>query len=146
MIVLAGLVAGCGLVRRISFEEPTVTVTGIDLIGLDLSGGTLAVHLDVYNPNPYALRGADLTLEVRLEDTRFGSASHPGRFEFPAEEHADISLTADFTWKGIGRAAGAFISGGRVKYRATGRVTFQSAVGERRVPVELTGQMGLETP
>jgi hypothetical protein len=63
------------------FAKPTVQLEAIQVLGLDLVGGRLALVLDVYNPNSYDLRGLGLEAERRIRGsgTRCSTEGLPSR-------------------------------------------------------------------
>src|ERR1051326_3907833 len=72
---IAAVLTGCKtLGSALHFAEPEVQLKEIQITGLGLSGGTLNLALDVYNPNGYRLRSTRLELGVDLESTHFGDA------------------------------------------------------------------------
>ena len=69
------LAAGCAtLGHALRFQEPAITLKEIRVTGLGLTGGTLDLALDVFNPNDYRLRSTRLELGIDLEQVHFGDA------------------------------------------------------------------------
>ena len=76
LIVLSLLaLPGCATLRSaLSFQEPQLELQEINITGLGLTGGTLDLVFDVYNPNDYRLRSTRLEVGLDLEGTHFGDA------------------------------------------------------------------------
>ena len=136
---MAAAAGGCALAGGAWFQEPHVRLEGVAVTGLGLSGGSLRVELDVYNPNPYDIRGARLTAELHLEDTRFGELQHERVFELTAESHTRLEIPMQFTWEGVGAAARGMLSRGSVPYRLEGRLLIDTPGGDKRVTIGTGG-------
>src|SRR5665213_506563 len=61
---LAG--AGCSMLGKAAFKQPVVTLKDVAVRGLGLTGGSLDVKLNVYNPNHYRLDATRLTYQVNM--------------------------------------------------------------------------------
>ncbi len=140
---LAASVSGCALFKRFSFESPTVRLEFIEVTRLDFRGGALRLQLAIYNPNPYQLRGGQLGATLDLEDTHFGEAVFEGGAKLTAGEQTWVTVPMEFTWQGVGAAARGLLTRGAVAYRLEGRLQVQTPGGERWVPLQLTGDVGV---
>src|SRR6266498_3834569 len=69
------LCVACATLGRLSFKEPDLELEQINLTGLGLTGGTLDLVFDVYNPNDYRIRSTRLDVGIDLEGTHFGDGS-----------------------------------------------------------------------
>src|SRR5712691_3168392 len=69
------LLTGCATMRSaLSFQEPQIQLQEIHVTGMGLTGGTLDLVFDVYNPNGYRLRSTRLEVGLELEGSHFGDA------------------------------------------------------------------------
>jgi LEA14-like dessication related protein len=137
-------VTGCATIRSaISFTEPDVSLERIDITGLGMSGGTLDLVLDVYNPNAYEIRGTRLELGLDLEGTHFGDALMERPLALSQQAHSQVVVPVRFEWAGVGAAARALIDRQSVAYRLAGAVLVDTPIGERRVGVTRTGDVPL---
>lgn len=135
---------GCATIRSaISFKEPDVALERIEITGLGVTGGTFDLVLDVYNPNPYEIRGTRLELGLDLEGTHFGDALLERPLALSQEAHSRVVVPVRFEWAGIGAAAQALVSRQSVAYRLAGAVLVDTPVGERRVGIARTGDVPL---
>jgi LEA14-like dessication related protein len=142
-LVLAASFSGCALFKRFSFESPTVRLEFIEVTRLDFEGGALRLQLAVYNPNPYDLRGGRLSATLDLEGTHFGEAAFDREAKLTAGEQNWVTVPIEFTWQGVGAAARGVLTRGAVAYRLEGRLLVHTPSGERWVPLELTGDVGV---
>jgi hypothetical protein len=67
LTTLVVILAACG---SSVFKQPQVTLEGVQIGGLGLTGGTLMVHLEIINPNRFALNANQLDYELALRDPR----------------------------------------------------------------------------
>ena len=135
--------SGCALFKRFSFESPTVRLEFIEVTRLDFEGGALRLQLAIYNPNPYELRGSQLSATLNLEGTHFGEAAFDRGAKLTAGEQTWVTVPMEFTWQGVGAAARGLLTRGAVAYRLEGRLLVQTPGGERWVPLELQGDVGV---
>jgi len=136
--------AACALFQRFSFSEPTVTLAAVHVTGLDLSGGSLALALEVHNPNAYALRGGEFTADVTLEDRPFGAVSRSEAWNLPARGDTTVTVHLAFAWSAVGTAARAVLDRGSVRYRLAGRVLVTTPIDDRWVAVQQRGDVPVE--
>lgn len=145
-LALAAVLAapGCSAVRRaLTFEEPAVTLERIEITGVGLTGGTLDLVLDVYNPNGYDIRGTRVELGLDLEGTHFGDALVERPVALAGGGHARVVVPVRFEWAGVGAAARALLDRQAVAYQLTGAVVVDTPVGDRRVGVRRQGDVPL---
>ena len=143
VIAVAGL-AACATIRSaISFTEPDVTLEKIEITGLGMSGGTLDLVLDVFNPNAYEIRGTRLELGLDVEGTHFGDALMERPLVLSQEAHSRVVVPVRFEWAGVGAAARALVDKQSVAYRLNGAVLVDTPIGDKRVGVNRTGEVPL---
>jgi LEA14-like dessication related protein len=143
MLAAVAIFAGCGL----AFQEPTFTVTEVRLASLGLGGGTLAVVLDIDNPNRYALESEDF--QYRLEILDDVMAEEPwltlaeGRLEesvrIPSRESGTVRAEIPFEFGAVGMAVGGLLRRGELEYRFTGELGVRTPLGAPRVAFDERG-------
>lgn len=143
---LAGAVAGCAtLGNALRFQEPDLRLQEVQVTGLTVSGGTLDLTLDVFNPNGYRLRSTRLEVGIDLEDVHFGDALFETAVELPAQQHSVITVPVRFDWAGLGAGARALLVRQAVRYGLTGVATLNTPLGDRRVRLRADGDVPLRT-
>jgi LEA14-like dessication related protein len=141
---LLAAVTSCALFQRFSFTPPTVALETITVTGLDFSGGSLRLLLDVYNPNPYELKGAEFRASVDLEQTPFGEVVRNEPLALPGSTHAPVEVDVRFTWQGVGAAARGLFERGAVAYALNGSMLVDTPVDQRRVKIGTKGSVTME--
>jgi LEA14-like dessication related protein len=140
------LAAGCAtLGHALRFEEPAITLKEIQVTGIGLTGGTLNLALDVFNPNDYRLRSTRLELGIDLEQVHFGDALLETPLELPSQQHSLVTVPVRFEWAGLGAGARALLSRQGVRFGLTGVATLGTPLGDRRVQVHGSGDVPLRT-
>ena len=143
---LAAMAAGCAtLGRALRFEEPDIRLQEVRVTGLSLSGGTLDLTLDVFNPNGYRLRSTRLEVGIDLEDVHFGDALFESPVELPSQQHSLMTVPVRFEWAGLGAGARALLSRQSIRYGLTGVATLNTPLGDQRVQIRATGDVPLRT-
>lgn len=133
------LLGACATLQRLSFQRPTVAISEVHITGLGLSGGSLDVVLDVYNPNSYELRSPRMDATLDLEDTPFGTLGLAQPLRLPAGSHSSVSLPLRFTWEGVGAGAKALLQNGSVRYKLGGDLYVDTPIGEKTIGLSTTG-------
>ena len=141
MIVLGAVLAAaaCGPLGR-KFKEPVVTFKEGRVTGLGLTGGSIEVVLDVYNPNGYRLDGSRLTYTIMVDSVRFGDGEYNQRFEVQKGETSTVRLPLSFSYAGVGAAGRQLMQTGSVEYRVKGDITFGTPIGSFTRPYDQRGR------
>jgi LEA14-like dessication related protein len=138
------LVAGCAtLGHALRFQEPDITLKEIRVTGLGLTGGTLDLALDVFNPNDYRLRSTRLEVGIDLEQAHFGDALVETPLELPSQQHSLVTVPVRFEWAGLGAGARGLLTRQAIRFGLTGVVTLGTPLGDRRVRVSGSGDVPL---
>jgi LEA14-like dessication related protein len=132
--------AACAGMGLGGFEEPVVTVRDVALRGVGLTGGSVDIRLNVYNPNNFRLDGTELTYQLWVDSIPFGSGVTRVNFVVSSNDSTVVTLPLDFTWSGVGSAGRTVINTGTVPYRVAGQIRVSSAVGGVTVPYDRTGR------
>lgn len=138
------LVTGCAsLGHALHFTEPDVRLQEIRVTGLGLTGGTLDLALDVFNPNDFRLRSTRLEVGIDLEDTHFGDALMELPVELPSQQHTLVTVPVRFEWAGLGAGARGLVTRQAIRYGLTGVVSVDTPIGDRRVRLHGSGDVPL---
>lgn len=137
--------ASCASLRSaLSFQEPQLKLEEINVTGLGLTGGTLDLVFDVYNPNGYRLRSTKLEVGLDLEDVHFGDALIDKPLDLSPENHNRVIVPVRFEWAGVGAGARALLLRQAIRYGVTGAVLVDTPLGERRVAIKASGDVPLK--
>jgi LEA14-like dessication related protein len=131
---------GCASLGRASFKDPLVTFKDARITGLGVSGGSLEIVLDVYNPNKFRLEGTKVTYKVVVDSTDFGEVAYTTRFGVDEGATNEVRLPLNFTYRGAGAAGRALSQMGTVQYRVLGDFTVTTPVGTFTRPYDQAGR------
>jgi LEA14-like dessication related protein len=137
------LCLSCATLGRLSFTEPDVSLQEIAVTGIGLTGGTLDLVFDVYNPNEYRLRSTRLEVGLDLEGKHFGDALLDRPLDLSPTNHSRVVVPVRFEWAGIGAGAKALVTRQTVGYGITGAVLLETPLGDRRVALKGAGTVPL---
>ena len=144
LALLAGVVTACATLRNaLKFESPQIELQQINVTGMGLSGGTLDLVFDVYNPNQYRLRSTRLEVGLELASTDFGEALIDKPLDLSPQNHSQVVMPVRFTWTGVGAAARSLLQSQALPYAITGAVILDTPIGERRVQLQSNGKVPL---
>jgi LEA14-like dessication related protein len=138
------VVAGCATLGKLYFTEPDVQLKEIDVTGISLSGGSLNLVFDVYNPNTYRIRSTRLQLGLDLEGTHFGDALLEKPLDLSPENHSQVVVPVLFQWAGVGAGARGLLTRQGLRYGLTGTVFLDTPLGDRRVTLHGGGDVPLK--
>jgi LEA14-like dessication related protein len=136
-------IAGCVVPRSAVFRQPDVSLKEIHVTGLGLSGGTLDLVFDVFNPNPYRIRSTRLEIGLDLEQTHFGDALFERPLDLSPENHSEVLVPVRFEWAGVGAGAKGLLKRQAVAYGVTGAVLLDTPLGVQRVALHGQGEVPL---
>lgn len=142
--VAALLCLSCATLGKLVFQEPAIELQEINVTGLGLTGGTLDLVLDVWNPNDYRIRSTRLEVGIDLEGTHFGDALLDRPLDLSPTNHSRIVVPVRFEWAGLGAGAKALLTRKAVAYGITGTVALDTPLGDKRVVVTGTGDVPLK--
>lgn len=134
------------------FRQPEVTLAGVQLAGLGLTGGTLLVNVRVSNPNRFSLGANTLRYDLYVGDARrsgdttwlpFASGLYDRGFSVGGGDTATVQIPVDFNYADLGGAASSILRAGTFHYRASGQVDVNTPLGSRLVPFLKRGTVTL---
>ena len=138
MAVMA--ISACATLGRGVFQEPIVNFKDLRVRGLGLSGGSLDVYLNVYNPNGFRLDATRLTYKLLVGENELGTGALDSRFTVQDKDSTTVRIPVDFTYSGIGSAARQMLQSGSVPYTVTGDVTVATPLGNFTRPYSGSGR------
>lgn len=137
---LVTVLAGCASLGGATFEEPIVTFKDARITGLGVTGGSIEVVLDVYNPNRFRLDGTRLTYRVLVDSTTFGEGEYLTKFEVDERGTNTVRLPFSFSYSGVGAAGRQLSQTGSVEYRVVGDLTVATPLGSFTRPYDQKGR------
>ncbi|MHB1192531.1 MAG: LEA/WHy family protein [Longimicrobiales bacterium] len=137
------VVAGCAL----AYKAPTLTVGEVRLASMGLTGGSLAVTLEVENPNRYALESRAFRYALAFSE---GSPDAPvwstlleGQLDrvvrFAGQAVEPVEITVPFEAASMGAALARLLRQGELEYRFSGELIAGTPLGEKRIPFDQRG-------
>jgi LEA14-like dessication related protein len=137
--------SSCATLRNaLNFEQPQIELREIHVTGLGMSGGTMDLVFDVYNPNEYRLRSTRLEVGLQLAGTDFGEALIDKPLDLSPQNHSQVVMPVRFTWAGVGAAARSLLESQELPYGLTGAVLLDTPIGERKVELKSNGHVPLK--
>lgn len=132
--------AGCATLGMRHFKEPVVTFKDLKVTGLGVTGGSMEILLDVYNPNNFKLDGSRLTYHLMVDSLTVGTGSYDSRFQVEKGQSSEIRLPFSFSYSGMSAAGRQLMQTGSVEYRVLGDVTVNTPLGAFTRPYDQRGR------
>lgn len=133
----------CATLGKLAFHDPEIELQEIDITGLGLTGGTLDLVFDVWNPNDYRIRSTRLEVGIDLEGTHFGDALLDRPLDLSPMNHSRVVVPVRFEWAGLGAGAKALLTRKALAYAITGAVVLDTPLGGKRVALKGKGDVPL---
>jgi LEA14-like dessication related protein len=137
----AVVATACASLGYGSFREPVVTYKDSVITGLGISGGSLEVVLNIYNPNSFRLDGTALTYQISVDSVPFGSGTLSDRFVVQDKDSTQVRVPLQFTYAGVGQAGRQLIQMGSVQYTISGQITVGTPLGSFTRPYSGKGRL-----
>ena len=135
------IASGCSALGKAAFQQPVVQLKDVAVQGVGLTGGQLAVKLNVFNPNGYRLDATRLSYSVAVgDDVNLATGVLDSQFTVQSGDSTTVTIPVSFTYAGIGAAGRQLLNSGGVPYRVNGDVTVGTVVGNFTVPYSSTGR------
>ena len=131
---------GCATLRRQSFQNPAVELKDVVVKGIGLSGGSLDVILDVYNPNDYRIDARRVTYTVLAESLQVATGEVTRLVTLQNRKMTTITLPVTFTMRELTKAAGVLLQKGSIEYTVQGDFTLATPFGSITRPYKGKGR------
>jgi LEA14-like dessication related protein len=145
-IAALGLVAGlsaCATLGLGGFKQPIVSFKDLRVAGLGLTGGSLDVYLNVYNPNGFRLDASQLNYQLLVGTQQLASGTLNSAFTVQNGDSTSVRIPVDFTYAGIGDVARQMMNTGTTPYRVLGNISVATPVGNFTIPYDQTGRFSV---
>jgi LEA14-like dessication related protein len=139
-VTLVATAAACATLARQAFQQPVVSVREVRLNGLGLTGGSVDLGLNVYNPNNYRLDATRITYRLLFDTVAFADGALTEHQTVQARDTLRVLIPVNFTYRGVGEAGRQILNTGSVNYRLLGDVTVGSPLGSFTIPYSSTGR------
>lgn len=136
------LVTSCSAIGD-NFKEPDVRLDRVIVRGVNLTGGTLDLIVDVHNPNHFDLRGTSLRLGFDVEGSHLGDVAYDDEFTVDRGDTTELTLPLRFGWAGVGSAVRSALGYGEIPYTMKGEIGVQTPFGRWEVPFTRDGRAPL---
>ena len=136
-LLLCALVflTGCSLF----FTKPTVTFRELKVVDVDSRGMTLALLLNVNNPNSYDIRLDGYNFTMKILDLPLASGEKKEVVQFPGQKATDVQVPVRVTY---GNALGIIMKRPNptsIPYQLTAGLDIVTPVGTLNFPVKTSG-------
>jgi LEA14-like dessication related protein len=140
-VAVAGALGCSGIPNN--FLDPQVNLQEVVVRGIGLTGGSMDLVVDVYNPNSFTLRGTKLELGFDVEGSHVGDIAYTDEFQVQEGDTTTVTLPLRFNWDGVSAAVRAALGYGDIPYTMRGQATVKTPFGDRVVPFTRQGRAPL---
>lgn len=141
LAVLAPLaVTGCARMARQAFQNPVVELHDVVVKGIGMSGGSLDVVLDVYNPNGYRIDASRVTYVLFADSLKVATGEVTKLVTLDDKKTSRVTLPVNFTMRELTQAANILLQRGSVDYTVEGDFTLATPFGSITRPYRSKGR------
>lgn len=143
LIAVFGTVAAlsaCATLGLGGFKQPIVSFKDLRVAGVGLTGGSLDVYLNVYNPNGFNLDATRLTYKLLAGDQQVALGALDSRFTVQNGDSTTVRVPIDFTYAGLGSVWDQMKANGTLNYRVLGDLSVGTPLGNFTIPYDQTGR------
>ncbi|WP_276666894.1 LEA type 2 family protein [Thalassolituus oleivorans] len=136
--------ASCSTLKQMAnVQKPTANVSGVALTGVTLDSLTLAVDLDVVNPNPFAINTGAFNLDLAVDSKSIASVDKDNTgVELPAKGTAKTTLPLTLRFVDLYEAVAGLKDENEFAYALAGSVSVALPIlGEQEVPLSFNGSL-----
>jgi LEA14-like dessication related protein len=131
--------SGGGGVPRPPFYRPNVSLRDVKLGGVGLTGGSLEVLINVYNPNGYELATPRVAYRVYVDSVPLARGIFDADIVLDSQDSVKLRIPASIPYTAIGQAGRALLNSGSVNYRVVGDITVGTPYGRYTFPYDRAG-------
>jgi LEA14-like dessication related protein len=121
------------------FYRPNVSLRDVKLGGVGLTGGSLDVLINVYNPNAYELATPRVAYRVYVDSLPIARGIYDSDVVLVSGDSAKLHIPATIAYTAIGQAGRALLNTGSVNYRVVGNITVGTPYGRYTFPYDRAG-------
>lgn len=137
--------SACASMPR-TFLDPEVELREVTVRGLGITGGSMDLLLDVYNPNGFDIRGTKLQLGFDVEGSHVGDITYDDEYRVDRGDTTTVVLPMRFNWTGVSAAARAALGYGDIPYKMRGQATVRTPFGDRVIAFTREGRAPITRP
>lgn len=140
------LLPGCAEIGKLAaaaVDPPKLTFRSVSVRSLDLDGATMGFNFDIENRNAFGLEVAKITYGLEVEGTRVTTGDIPGGLKLPAKGTAPLTFTARLRYRDVPGIASLLGKRETVRYKLSGSVGVQTALGVLELPMSHEDQVKL---
>ena len=122
------------------FYRPVVGLRSVRFAGAGITGGTMDLVLNVYNPNDYRLLSPRISYRVMVDDTELGRGVYDADATVLPADSVSLRVPVEVDYSSIGRGARAMLGNGSVTYRVLGHIYVDTPYGRLAAPYDRIGR------
>jgi hypothetical protein len=122
------------------FYRPVVGLRSVRFAGAGITGGTMDLVLNVYNPNEYRLLSPRISYRVMVDDNEIGRGVYDSDAAVLPTDSVSLRVPVDVEYSSVGRGARALLGNGSVNYRVLGHIYVDTPYGRLAAPYDRIGR------
>ena len=119
-------------------QEPRISISSTDIIGIDTSGVDIEFLVSVENPNSFDLAMQSYTFDLQVMTLPFSRGGSQMKFVFPAGQQSQMRLPVRVTYGDLFEVLKRCPDLDRIPYHVEARLNIETPLGELLLPVNKT--------
>jgi LEA14-like dessication related protein len=121
------------------FYRPSVSLREVKLGGIGLTGGSVNVLINVYNPNDYGLATPRVAYRVYVDSVFLARGIYDADIMLESQDSVQLRIPASIAYTALGQAGRVLLNTGSVNYRVVGDITVGTPYGRYTFPYDRAG-------
>lgn len=121
------------------FYRPEVALRNVRFAGAGITGGSMDVVLNVYNPNDYALRSPRVAYRVMVDRHELARGEYDSNVTVAPGDSATLLVPVKVGYTKVARGARSLLDDGTVNYRVLGKIHVDTPYGRLAAPYDRNG-------
>lgn len=139
-MVLAGI--SCSHLQGI-IEKPHLSLAGMSVTEVSLTGMAMGFDVEVENPNPFGLSLSSLGYDLKVEGRQVATGTNKTGLEVPSKGKGTVRLPVAFRFKDVAETVHALFTKNEAAFGLDTKLGFSTPAGEVVAPLGVQGKVPL---
>jgi len=124
--------------QRKALENVEITLEKVQVQNISLSGASLKLFLNMYNPNDITTTLDRADYEIWFNDNSLGTGSINKRVDIPPLESRTVDTDFSLSFQGIGQSVISALTENEMTWRISGIAYYDTIFGPIEIPFDIT--------
>ena len=138
VVIIVILFISSEINQRKALENVEITLQEVQIQSFSLSGASLKLFLNMFNPNDITTTLDRADYEIWFNDNSLGNGSIDKRVDIPPLESRTIDTDFSLSFQGIGQSVISALTENEITWRISGIAYYDTIFGPIEIPFDIT--------